>query len=203
MLTINLLRPALGRGLEPFTRFLSFLNEDQLSAVGTGLRDILDEKDISTAESVLQHHCHDESWHRGGYNPDFVVSPRYVGQVSDVCTLCNSHDVPIIPYGTGTGVEGGIVALRGGVCVNLANIDSATEVRASDFNAFVGAGVTRLALDDHLRGTGLFFPVDPGADASVCGMASTNASGTNAVKSRPTSEKVFGGIQFDVAVCGI
>ena len=65
MLTINLLRPALGRGLEPFTRFLSFLNEDQLSAVGTGLRDILDEKDISTAESVLQHHCHDESWHRG------------------------------------------------------------------------------------------------------------------------------------------
>ena len=111
--------------------------------------------------------------------------------MSDICKLCYANDVPIIPYGTGTGLEGGVVALRGGVCVNLAQFNDAPEVRAADFNARVGAGVTRLALNDRLRGTGLFFPVDPGADASVCGMASTNASGTNAVKYGTMRENVL------------
>ena len=127
----------------------------------------------------------------GECDPDFVVAPRHVEQVSDICKLCHSNDIPIIPYGTGTGLEGGVVALRGGVCVNLANFDVAPEVRASDFNAHVGAGVTRLTLNEHLRGTGLFFAVDPGADASVCGMASTNASGTNAVKYGTMREDVL------------
>ena len=120
-----------------------------------------------------------------------MVSPRTTAEVSAICRLCHAHDVPIIPYGTGTGLEGGVVALRGGVCVNLANLDAAPEVRAADFNAHVGAGLTRLALNDHLRGTGLFFAVDPGADASVCGMASTNASGTNAVKYGTMRENVI------------
>ena len=111
--------------------------------------------------------------------------------MSDICKLCYANDVPIIPYGTGTGLEGGVVALRGGVCVHLAQFNDAPEVRAADFNARVGAGVTCLALNDRLRGTGLFFPVDPGADASVCGMASTNASGTNAVKYGTMRENVL------------
>ena len=99
--------------------------------------------------------------------------------------------MPIIPYGTGTGLEGGVVALRGGICVNLAHFDATPEVRVADFNAEVGAGITRLALNAHLRETGLFFPVDPGADASVCGMAATNASGTNAVRYGTMKENVL------------
>ena len=120
-----------------------------------------------------------------------MVSARTTDQVSEICKLCYANDVPIIPYGTGTGLEGGVVALRGGVCINLVNFDAAPEVRAADFNARVGAGLTRLTLNDHLRGTGLFFAVDPGADASVCGMASTNASGTNAVKYGTMRENVL------------
>ena len=127
----------------------------------------------------------------GEFDPDFVVAPRSVSQVSDICKLCHSNNVPIIPYGTGTGLEGGVVALQGGVSVSLANFNASPEVRASDFNAHVGAGVTRLGLNDHLRGSGLFFAVDPGADASVCGMASTNASGTNAVKYGTMRENVL------------
>lgn len=114
--------------------------------------------------------------------PDAVVWPQNVDQVSRLAALCYSEGVAIIPFGTGTGLEGGVCALQGGVCINLTHMDRIRELHPEDFSVVVEPGVTRKALNIHLRDCGLWFPVDPGADASLCGMAATSASGTNAVR---------------------
>ncbi|NWS64194.1 LDHD protein, partial [Chunga burmeisteri] len=114
--------------------------------------------------------------------PDAVVWPQAVGQVQELAELCYRCRVPMVPFGTGTGLEGGVNAVQGGVCFDLSRMDAITELSLEDFSVAVEPGVTRKALNSHLRGTGLWFPVDPGADASLCGMAATGASGTNAVR---------------------
>ncbi|NWI54003.1 LDHD protein, partial [Calyptomena viridis] len=114
--------------------------------------------------------------------PDAVVWPQSVGQVQELAALCYRCRVPMVPFGTGTGLEGGVNAVQGGVCFDLSRMDTITELSLEDFSVTVEPGVTRKALNSHLRGTGLWFPVDPGADASLCGMAATGASGTNAVR---------------------
>ncbi|NXE26310.1 LDHD protein, partial [Ardeotis kori] len=114
--------------------------------------------------------------------PDAVVWPQAVGQVQELAALCYRSRVPMVPFGTGTGLEGGVNAVQGGVCFDLSRMDAITELSLEDFSVVVEPGVTRKALNSHLRGTGLWFPVDPGADASLCGMAATGASGTNAVR---------------------
>ena len=112
-----------------------------------------------------------------------MVFPDSSVQVSEVCKVCHQHNVPIIPYGTGSGLEGGISAVQGGVCINLSrNMNKVTNIFSEDFTAEVQPGVTREALNRELRSLGLWFPVDPGADASICGMCATSASGTNAVR---------------------
>ncbi|XP_065704667.1 probable D-lactate dehydrogenase, mitochondrial isoform X1 [Patagioenas fasciata] len=145
------------------------------------LRAVVGGPNVSTAMAVREQHGHDESMHACA-PPDAVVWPQAVGQVQELAALCHRCRVPMVPFGTGTGLEGGVNAVQGGVCFDLSRMDAITELSLEDFSVAVEPGVTRKALNSYLRGTGLWFPVDPGADASLCGMAATGASGTNAVR---------------------
>ncbi|XP_066183875.1 probable D-lactate dehydrogenase, mitochondrial isoform X2 [Sylvia atricapilla] len=145
------------------------------------LRAVAGAPNVSTATAVREQHGHDESMHPCA-PPDVVVWPQAVGQVQELAALCHRCRVPMVPFGTGTGLEGGVNAVQGGVCFDLSRMDAIAELSLEDFSVTVEPGVTRKALNKHLRGTGLWFPVDPGADASLCGMAATGASGTNAVR---------------------
>uniref|UniRef100_A0A8C6X6U4 Probable D-lactate dehydrogenase, mitochondrial n=1 Tax=Naja naja TaxID=35670 RepID=A0A8C6X6U4_NAJNA len=145
------------------------------------LRAIVGAPNVSTATVIREQHGQDESMHRN-CPPDAVAWPRSVEEVSLLAAMCYSRGVPVIPFGTGTGLEGGVTAVQGGVCVNLTKMDQISELNPEDFTVAVEAGVTRKALNKYLRDSGLWFPVDPGADASLCGMVATAASGTNAVR---------------------
>ncbi|XP_028392262.1 probable D-lactate dehydrogenase, mitochondrial [Dendronephthya gigantea] len=145
------------------------------------LTSIVGPKNISSSQAVREQHGKDES-HHSIQSPDLVVWPGSTEEVSGVARLCNQHKVAMIPFGTGTGVEGGVVASEGGVCIDLTRMDEVTSENHADMDVTVEPGVTRKYLNTYLRDSGLWFPVDPGADASLCGMAATGASGTNAVR---------------------
>ncbi len=136
---------------------------------------------LSTAMAVREQHGHDESYHPT-HPPDVVVFPDSTDEVAATVRLCDRSGVPMVAFGTGTGVEGQVTALEGGVSIDLSRMDRIVEVHPADMDAVVEAGVTRKRLNAELRDSGLFFPVDPGADASLGGMAATRASGTNAVR---------------------
>ncbi|XP_029464732.1 probable D-lactate dehydrogenase, mitochondrial isoform X2 [Rhinatrema bivittatum] len=153
------------------------------------LRDIVGSANVSTVTAIREQHGRDESMYRCR-PPDAVVWPQNVEQVSRLARICYQHNVPIIPFGTGTGLEGGVGAVRGGICFSLSHMDSILDLNVADFHVTVEPGVTRKALNSYLRDSGLWFPVDPGADASLCGMAATSASGTNAVRYGTMRENV-------------
>ncbi|MBC6440710.1 MAG: FAD-binding protein [Rhodospirillales bacterium] len=145
---------------------------------------------FSTGDAVREQHAHDESWHHPEA-PHAVVFPESTEEVAAVVGICARHGTPVIPFGTGTSLEGQVVAVEGGVSIDMMRMNRVLEVNAEDLDCTVEAGVTRKQLNEYLRATGLFFPVDPGADASLGGMAATRASGTNAVRYGTMREAVL------------
>ena len=135
----------------------------------------------STAAAVREHHGKDDS-HHPPVPPDAVVFAQSTEDVVFVVRACARHGTPVIPFGAGTSIEGHVQALCGGISIDMSGMNRVLAVRPDDLDATVEAGVTRLRLDRELKGTGLFFPVDPGADATLGGMAATGASGTTTVR---------------------
>ncbi len=136
---------------------------------------------LSRSPEVRRQHGGGES-HHAAMPPDIVVHPRSTEEVSTIARLCHQAGIAMIAFGAGTSLEGNVLALEGGVCIDLREMDAVLRVSAEDLDCTVQAGVTRLQLNRALRDTGLFFPIDPGADATIGGMTATRASGTNAVR---------------------
>src|SRR5258708_4863790 len=139
-----------------------------IAAAIDALRALLGDR-LSTATAIRDQHGRDESYH-APYPPDAVAFARSTDEVSAIVKICAEHGVPIIPFGTGTSLEGQVAALHGGVCIDLSGMTRLLRLSPEDLDVTVEAGLTRKGLNEHLRATGLFFPIDPGADASLGGM---------------------------------
>src|SRR5690242_1627124 len=136
---------------------------------------------VVTLQAVREQHGNTLTW-VPNQPPDAVVFPQSVEDVQHIVRVCASNDVPVIPFGTGTSLEGQVNAPAGGVSIDFRDMNRVLAVHAEDLDCVIEPGITRKALNEHLRDQGLFFPIDPGADASLGGMASTRCSGTNAVR---------------------
>ncbi len=136
---------------------------------------------LRTGQAIREQHGHTTTWIEN-QSPDAVVFPHSTAEVSEIVKTCARHKVPVIPFGTGTSLEGHVNAPAGGISVDLTQMSKVLAVHAGDLDCVVQPGVTREDLNTHLRDQGLFFPIDPGANASLGGMAATRASGTNAVR---------------------
>ena len=135
---------------------------------------------LSTGASILELHSHDEAYSTPCL-PDAVAFPESTEEVSALMKICYRHKCPVIPYGIGTSLEGHVIPTHGGITIDTSRMNKVLTIHDSDFDAVVEPGVTRKQLNQALRATGLMFTVDPGADATMGGMASTRASGTNTV----------------------
>jgi D-lactate dehydrogenase (cytochrome) len=136
---------------------------------------------VTISRAVREHHSLDEG-HREGLLPDLVAFPRSTEEIAGAMRMCADARCPVLAWGAGTSLEGNALAASGGLCLDMSQMAQVLEVRPEDLTATVQAGVRRVQLNDALKGTGLFFAIDPGADATLGGMAATRASGTNAVR---------------------
>ena len=168
----------------------SALKKPLPAALLDALRTLLGDR-VTVAQAVRAHHGKDESAHPHAL-PDAVVFVQSTAEVAAVVKLCAQHCVPLIPFGAGSSVEGHVLAIHGGIALDLTRMNAVLQVNVDDLDVSVQAGVTRKQLNQHLHDTGLFFPIDPGADATLGGMAATRASGTNAVRYGTMRENVMG-----------
>src|SRR5262245_8466810 len=136
---------------------------------------------LVTSQAVREQHGNTTTW-VANEPPDAVRFPQTTIDVQEIVRICAAHHMPVIPFGTGTSLEGQINAPLGGISIDFRDMHRVLTVHAEDLDCVVEPGVTRTALNEHLRAQGLTFPLDPGADASLGGMAATRCSGTNAVR---------------------
>ncbi|MCB1385076.1 MAG: FAD-binding protein [Nitratireductor sp.] len=167
---LNVIEPGAGRRL----------GDEETAAVIGILRQRFGER-LQTGEAIRREHSHTTTY-LAAQLPDAVVVAQTTEEVAETVRICGEYGMPVIPFGTGTSLEGGVNAPFGGISIDLRTMDRVLAVHAEDLDCTVQAGCTREALNSHLRDTGLFFPIDPGANASLGGMAATRASGTNAVR---------------------
>ncbi len=146
---------------------------------------------VTVSAAIREHHGQGEAY-PGSFPPDAVVFPRTTDEVSRIAALCSRHRTPMVAWGAGTSLEGHVAAIKGGVTVDLSGMDTVLRISPEDLDVTVEAGVTRKQLNEALKGTGLTFFIDPGADATIGGMTATRASGTTAVRYGTMRENVLG-----------
>lgn len=161
-----------------------------IDAVLSAARDFMGER-ISLNYALREQHSHGEDAHPHVL-PDAVAFVETTDEASRLLALCHMRQVPVIPFGAGTSLEGHVTPVRGGITIDLSRMKAILEVNSADMDCRIQAGVTRLELNAHLRDQGLFFPVDPGSDCTIGGMCATRASGTNAVRYGTIRENVLG-----------
>lgn len=153
--------------------------DERRAAIQDELAALLGDR-LSVSATDREVHSHGEGLPDAGM-PDFVTYPVSTEEVAGIASICSRYTMPMVPFGVGSSLEGQVAALEGGVSIDMTRMDRIIEVAPDSLDCLVQAGVTRVALNTHLRDSGLFFPLDPGADATLGGMAATRASGTNAV----------------------
>lgn len=165
------------------------MTQDNIQQAINAVRDLIGDR-LSTGSSVLELHSHDEAYTTPAL-PDAVAFPETTQEVSDILKACNKHQCPVVPYGIGTSLEGHVVPVHGGISIDTSKMTSVLAINERDWDAVVEPGVTRTELNAALKDTGLMFTVDPGADATIGGMTSTRASGTNTVRYGTMRENVL------------
>ena len=153
---------------------------------------IRDPERLSTSAAVRQKHSQDLTSYHAQHLPDVVIYPKDKEELREIVAYANRIRCPIVPFGLGTSVEGQVVPVQGGISLDFTRMNRILEIRENDFAVRVEPGVTRLQLNHELKKYGLFFPIDPGVDATLGGMAATNASGCSAVRYGMTREQILG-----------
>jgi D-lactate dehydrogenase (cytochrome) len=176
--------------METATALKTPARQTAIEAALRDLRGVLGDR-VTAADPVREHHSHGESSHAPGL-PDLVCFPQTTDEVSAIVKVSARHGLPVVPFGAGTSLEGNVHAMLGGISIDMRQMNRVLRVSAEDMDATVEAGISRIALQKALENTGLTFFIDPGADATIGGMASTRASGTTAVRYGTMRENVLG-----------